>query len=316
MRKIPFNKFTFGRYIPAIFLLLISIIVLSLVIIIGKELFRPSYDMGILLVTPGYSQAAWNQPVYELFSNLNSPYPVRLAFLGFVPEHDIQRQLKELVKEKISRIRIIPLFVFTYQSHTPELLDILGVKNRCNVDRGIRQKKYKIPLEITGGLDFSSLIGDILAERFRELSKKPEEETAVYFIYGAVKSEVAEHQKNKEIMQKYVSYLKEKGLNFSDSIFVWAVHEPDWSQLQKIIEENIRKGKKVNIVPFLLFPKGQIDFTIQSCVDLALMNTGAKPQDIRYNGKTLYPHKNLIKWIESQVTNPKMIDKEFYQIAN
>lgn len=317
----PFVKYltkpVLKKYILSLFLIILAVVVLSLAVIVVKELFRPSDIMGVLLVTPGYPQESWNQPIYDLFAKLNYSFPLRLALLGSIPEYDLHRQLKGLAKEKISRVRVIPLFVFSYQSHTAGLLSLLGLRHkdsRDNKDRFLR--KIKNPIEVTGGLDFDPLIGDILLERFRELVLKPEEETAVFFLYGSVNSEVLEHEKNKEIMNKYVNYLKEKGLNFAEVVFVWACHQPDWAQLQNIIEANILKGRKVNILPYLLFSKDQIDYTIRSCIDLALVNTGGTAADIHYNGKTLSPHPNLIKWIENQVANPKFLDREFYQIAN
>jgi hypothetical protein len=296
------------------------IICLILFFVIGCQ-GRPqdsSEKLGIIVVSHGYYRDSWNDLVRETVFKVNSVYPLRLAFMDFVPQQDIQKAIEELKKEGVKRIRIIPFLFCSYSSHIMQILNIFSIHHGYqspvdNINEGISPVEADLEKEITSGIDFDSLIAEVLLERLKELTLHPDDEVLILFIHGVSSKELNEHEKEKDIILQYIDYFKKHGYNFSEFIPIWGSHQPSWDSLQKIIEEKISQGKPVNILPFLISHYEEVDGVIRKCIEFASKNTGRDSSWVKYQGKGILPHPNCSRWIEKQINNPKWLDREFYK---
>lgn len=274
--------------------------------------------LGILVISHGYYRSSWNDLVREMMLKVNSPYPVRLAFMDFVSGQDIKEAVKSLKQEGVDKIRVIPFLFCSYSSHIMQILDIFSIKHKYqspvdNVNEGIAPiNNIALPVEITSALDFHPLLGEVMLERLRELTVSPKNEVLVIFIHGSSYKEIREHKKEEEIISRYIGYFKKHNYGFSEFITVWGSHSPQWDSLQEIIEKKINAGKTVNILPFLISHYEEVDGVIKKCVEFACKNTGKDTSYVRYRGKGVLPHINCSRWLEEQIDEPKMLDRDFY----
>lgn len=152
---------------------------------------------------------------------------------------------------------------------------------------------------MTGALDDSILVAEILLERAKELSINPVKETVILVGHGP--NDERENELLLGDMKKLARYIHERGGFREVKAATWrsdapkeirnkAIHE-----LRTMVEVSGKDGGVI-VVPHLLAPGGVEGEIVDALEGLSYT----------FNGKTLLPHDNITKWMEMKVEEAKM----------
>lgn len=238
----------------------------------------------------------WNASVLEVVKPLTDKYPLEVAF-GMADPDTIQEAVHELEEKGVSEVIVVPLFI---SSHSPIIGNsryILSLQEKLpetTTVKSLPRIESKIKFHMTGALDDSILVAEILLERAMELSKNPANETVILVGHGP--NDEKENRLWLADMEKLASFVREKGYFKEVEVATWRsdapkeIKERAIRELRTMVEMSGKDGKVI-VIPHLLAMGG-----VESEIVEAL-----KGLSYAFNGKTLLPHSNITRWVEMQV---------------
>ena len=238
----------------------------------------------------------WDVSVLEAVKPLKDKYPLEVAF-GMADPDTIKDAVHTLEESGVSEVIVVPLFI---SSHSPIIGNsrfILGLQERLPETTDIEslpRVKSKMKFYMTGALDDSILVAEILLERAMDLSANPSKETIVLVGHGP--NDERENKLWLDDMERLACYVREKGKFKEVKVATWRSDAPKEIKQEAInklrgMVENGSKDGSVIVVPLLLAPNGVEGEIVEALKGLSYS----------FNGKTLLPHDNITKWIRSKV---------------
>ncbi|MEE9514575.1 MAG: CbiX/SirB N-terminal domain-containing protein [Candidatus Brocadiales bacterium] len=244
-------------------------------------------EKGILVLAHGSKMALWNEQVRDAVRPLEGRYNVDIAF-GMADPKTIQEAVNRLEKRGARSIVVVPLFV---SSHSPIIYNtrrLLGL----DPDNPQRQIEGNTDFVMTGALDDSPLVSEIVLERARELSEEPSAEVVVLVGYGPNEPEL--NVLWLANMQQIAGFVKEAG-GFKD-VMVQTVRDDAprevWEAARRELRGKVKTAgadSRVLVIPFVL-ASGGIEEGIEG-----------RLEGLRFEfGRPFLPHPSITKWIERQ----------------
>lgn len=283
-----------------------------LLVLLAVPLRAAPAPYGILLLAHG-GDAAWNGEIEKLRATVDAKIPTESA-LGMADVESLQAAVDRLEKRGVSRVVAVPLFV---QSRS-EVLDQTryalgladkpsaslkaayarmasahaghampaGVSHGHSMEFSTQQVKAREPILMSPALDASPLVGRILTERAKALSKDRSKESLVLVAHGPVDD--AAMQAWRDSTAALCAMIKGgfKGCSFgllrddaAPEIRAAAVAE---------LREKVSAARGNVIVLPVLIARGGIEKKIER--DLKWL-------DYAWDGKTLMPHAGFDAWV-------------------
>ncbi len=260
-----------------------------------------SQTVGVLILAHGMHKehgsgvSPWEAAVLEAVKPLKDKYPLEVAF-GMAEPDTIKDAVRRLEEKGISEVVAVPLFI---SSHSPIIGNsryILGLQEELPRTTGIKSLpriESKVRFRMTGAMDDSLLVAEVLLERATELSINPAKETVILVGHGPNDEE--ENKLWLGDMGRLAYYVREKGIFREVRVATIRMDAPREikqraiNELRAVVEGYGKEGRVI-VVPHLLAPgvEGEIVEAL-------------KGLSYAYNGKTLLPHANITRWIERKV---------------
>lgn len=258
-------------------------------------------QIGILVVAHGSPEERWCKPVREAVENVSLPYPVELGFLEFVPNETITTAVERFNERGITKIIAVPLFISSYSDHIPKIEYVLGVRDNPPEGAGnLTQVDTNATIVFTKAIDDHVLIAYTLADRVAELSKDPDNETVVIVGEGTDNETDFMGWNNSlatnipDNIRMILKYYMEPTIRIREVKYAFIrVNETLHSDLTlRAVVENASIENDVIVVPLMISE----DFFTEKYIPQLLENLS-----YAYSGKTLAPHPNVARWIETSV---------------
>ncbi len=238
----------------------------------------------------------WNKMVIDAVKPLEKKFNIEIAF-GMADLETIQAATDRLEEKGAKKIVAVPLFISLYSPIIENTAFILGLRKRTKTSqKELTSIKSNVEFVMTSAIDSHPLIAEILLDRASELSKNTNDETVI--IVGHGPNDPGQNEKWLKEMMVLASFVKEKG-NFKD-VKVTTLRDDAPKEIREkatmILRETVRMASlkgSVIVIPHLIARGG-----IESGIPERL-----KGLDYIYNGKTLLPHENITKWIDSSITH-------------
>ncbi|CAM3464032.1 sirohydrochlorin chelatase [Marinicrinis lubricantis] len=244
---------------------------------------------GVLVISHGSRDEEWVRLVTDAVEQmeLSRSLPVECSFLELVEGRLIQDGIDRLEAAGVTHIIVVPLFVSSGSTHIDEISWALGVKDTPILETDLERFRIQGKVTFCSPLDDDPIAADILYEKIKPLSERPEREIVMLVGHGS--NEDGFHQAWLRGMESLAAQVKRLG-GFAESDVSMLL--PD--QLgQKVREWNTRQPDyQVIVAPLFLsegyFTNRVVPQRLDGCV-------------YRYNGKAMLPHPNIVNWLEKQV---------------
>lgn len=175
-------------------------IILALVVLVTTCCSRATHageKLGLIIVAHGSPAPQWNEPVLTLEGELqallneseNNPFvAIRVAMMEFV-EPTMETVITDMELQGVQRVYVIPLFIAPSAHSVYDLPTILGLYSDQEMrdqlrEEGIRVASTDIRITLGPTLDYGSLLEEVMLDRVRELSVKPQSEGIVILAHG------------------------------------------------------------------------------------------------------------------------------------
>jgi sirohydrochlorin cobaltochelatase len=240
---------------------------------------------GILVIAHGSSKPEWVELVDEAVSQVESDLPVVTGFLEMVEGRTILDGIRALEKAGVTEIIAVPLFVSSGSTHIEEIGYYLGLVLEPQIETEGERLPIEAQVQMTSAMDDHPLIAEILLERVRELSERPQEEVLLLVGHG---SELPGFKEKWEKGMNSLARQLQKKMGFKKT--ACATLHPD--SVREQAEQLRRFYSRVIVLPLFLsegyFTRKVIPERLQGI-------------DVKYTGKTYLPHPLISRWIESVV---------------
>ena len=244
-------------------------------------------EKGILVLAHGGTKPLWNESVRDVVRPLEGRYNVDVAF-GMADRASIQDAVTRLEKRGVRFIIVVPLFISSHSPIIPDTRRLLGL-DPASPERYI---KGDVDFVMTGALDASPLVSEIVLERAREMSEEPSGEVVVLVGHGPNEPELNELWLRN--MGQIGGRVKDAG-GFKD-VLVTTVRDDAPREIQEEATRNLREmvecsgtDSRVLVIPYVLASGGIEEGIRDRLVGL----------EFRF-GRPLLPHPNITRWIEQQ----------------
>lgn len=275
---------------------------------------------GILLLAHG-GDASWNEEIETLRRRVNAKVPTEAA-LGMADPKTLQAAVSRLERRGAARIVAVPLFVQSRSEVLDQTRYALGLSDapsealRAGLERmaaahahhgghgahgapaaaghghsmefSTERVKAKGPIALAPALDDHALVGRILGERARALSKDPARETVVLVAHGPVDETAVEAWRASlaSLCRTLEGFRAcDHGLLRDDA--APEIREAAVAELRaKVARAKAAEGKAL-VVPVLI-ARGGIERKIPRDLD---------GLDYAWDGRTLMPHAGFDAWV-------------------
>ncbi len=274
-----------------------SVVVLFLLPLLVIRASAQSPSLGVLVIAHG-SGPAWNAPVEAAVDLAGRTMPAAVGFLmgkGATP----QQAYDALVRQGVSRIVVVPLFISSHSEHAEQVRFLAGARPDYPHAEHMQlvQLKGSVPIAtVTLAMDDDPLIAAILADRARALSRDPKAETLVLVAHGPNDDEQAAVWL--AAMQQLAVHIRmmspfraiETRLLRDDA--PKPVKDRALAELREAVVASAAAGRVV-VVPLLLSP-GAVADEIPATL---------KGLDFGWDGRTLLPDDRIAQWIVARARN-------------
>ncbi|MCE5345713.1 MAG: sirohydrochlorin cobaltochelatase [Bacteroidales bacterium] len=152
---------------------------------------------GLLVIAHGSPSQQWNQPVLDLENSVKESLKakhiddfaeVKVALMEFT-EPSISTVIKNMEKEGINKIYVLPLFIAPSGHSVYDVPTILGVYYNKKMAESLKKEgteivETKAGITIGPSLNYGDVIKNIILDNVNELSKDPKNEAIVILAHG------------------------------------------------------------------------------------------------------------------------------------
>jgi sirohydrochlorin ferrochelatase len=237
---------------------------------------------GILLLAHG-GQPQWNQRVEDVVKRVDATMPAEVAF-GMATRANLQSAIDKLTARGVTEIVAVPLFVSSHSSVITSTEYLLGLRAEAPKDLAIFAKMKHASHGAPAGVDHSAhdapavdpaspvsttlkirmtpalnrhpLIGAIVADRAKSISKAPDQEAVILVAHGPVPDD--DNRRWLEDMAVLAQHTKDSAPYASvDYMTVRddagpAMREAATKELRDKVQAQLAQGRRVLIVPHLM----------------------------------------------------------------
>jgi sirohydrochlorin ferrochelatase len=234
--------------------------------------------IGVLLLAHG-GKPDWNLEVSKLAAQVNRTLPIEVAF-GMASKRTMEEAIHRLVARGVQQIVAVPLFVSSHSSVITSTEYLLGLRSdappelasfaRMDHAQGAASHammmdasfdpstpiKSPVPIRMTSALNHHPLVAEILLERARSISKKPESEVVVVVAHGPVPDNdnakwLADMHSLAERMRAASRFKRIEYLTVRDDA-PEEVRAKATAELRNLVERATVDSNRVLVVPLLL----------------------------------------------------------------
>jgi sirohydrochlorin ferrochelatase len=286
--------------------------------------------VGVLILAHGSKDQNWNKSVIDAAEPLKKQYAVEVAF-GMANPETMQQAIDKLESQSVTRIVVVPLFVSSYSPIIRQNEYLLGLREeladepmimdhtseKLNEHHGqyshhlmndeeknmeLRPLNFKSEILLLKPLDDHPFVAEILHARIQELSQRPENETVIIVAHGPNDEE--DNENWIKIMDSIADQIRAKQVQEESKkfkqIFCLTIRDDAEEDIYEQAKQHLRtlvfqaaKDGKVIIVPLLLSQGGIEKGIVKRLEGL----------DYVWNGKTLLPHPNISRFVQTSVEN-------------
>lgn len=282
----------------------------------GDEVAATPVDYGVLVMAHG-GGAQWNAAVEAAIGDLESQYPVALAF-GMADAGSLERAVRQLEAQGVRHVGVVRLFI-SGESWYERTQQILGNQSGApDKARALAEQANLPPMampmgfwEIETDLEFhlsqegladAEEMDQVLVSRIAALSENPANEVVVVLAHGP--GDDAENQ-------RWINKISERTrqahqqLALSD-VRVFTLRE-DWEDKRVAAEQQIRsfmeqasaRGQDVIVVPYRVMGFGPYHEVLAGL-------------DYRADETGLVPHENVDQWLVNQARELEAVSREHH----
>lgn len=241
-------------------------------------------ELGVLVIAHGSSKKDWVDLVDQAVGQVQLDLPVVTSFLEMVEGRSIQDGIYALESQGVTEIIAVPLFVSSGSTHVEEIGYLLGANKHPGIEVDEEPFQIKARVRMCPAMDDHPLIRDILLERAKEMSVKPEEEVVLLVGHGS------DVEGFKQIWEKGMASLAEqirKKLGFAAAAL--ATMHPD------NLNQRLRKwSQKYRVLVLPLFLS-------EGYFTRKVIPSRMEGLEYVYTGKTYLPSPLISRWIEAVV---------------
>jgi len=253
--------------------------------------------IGVLVIAHGGTNR-WDGMVRAAVRQAEVEFPTEVA-LGMGMHRSevrvLQQAVDRLERKGVSRIVVVPFFISSHSEVFRQFEYLFGLRPEPEWAEAGGPLNLEVPVVMGEALDDSPVVAEILLERARSLSRKPEEETVVLVAHGPIGD--TDNQRWLSTMRRLAASIKQEGgfrtvasLTMRDDA-PKPVQEAAAQQLRDIVQWYSQQGRAL-VLP-LLIAQGGVERKIPKILaGLTYV----------YKGETLLPHPKLVEWIAQQAT--------------
>ena len=243
---------------------------------------EPASKSGILLLAHG-GQPQWNERVNAVAASANQSQPTEVAF-GMASRASIQGAIDKLAARGVTEIVAVPLFVSSHSSVITSTEYLLGLRSEAPKELAVFAKmnhashgapaavdhsahgapavdpaspvSTTLKIRMTPALNRHPLIGAIVADRAKSISKAPAQEAVILVAHGPVPDE--DNRRWLEDMAVLAQQTRDSAPYASvDYLTVRddagpAMREAATKELRDKVQAQLAQGRRVLIVPHLM----------------------------------------------------------------
>jgi sirohydrochlorin ferrochelatase len=267
----------------------------------------PGATTGIVLLAHG-GQPEWNDRVVAVAKQVDALHPTEVAF-GMATRATIQSAIDKLTARGVTSIVAVPLFISSHSSVITSTEYLLGVRPEAPKDLAIFAKmshgaaghggadshathvdpaspvQTTATVRITPAFDRHPIIGAILADRARAISRQPAAEAVILVAHGPVPED--DNRQWLEDMSVLAAQVK-NAAPFAEVDYLTvrddagpAIRDAATADLRARVEAQRALGRRVLIVPHLM-SFGGIEQGIRKRLeglDYTMTSQGLMPDD-------------------------------------
>lgn len=164
-------------------------------------------DDALLVVAHGARAEGWNERVVQMMDKVDWPGPKGVAFLTpRAPDQELVKVAERLDKAGAKRIVIVPLLVSSFSDHYEEIR-YYGRDRKDPPDHFTHEPlATRAEILVTPAMDSDRLLGRILADQIRSVSKDPKNESVILVAHGP--NEDADNEKWLYCLKVQAAYLQ------------------------------------------------------------------------------------------------------------
>lgn len=246
---------------------------------------------GVLVISHGSRDAEWVKRVDQAVSDVRVPegVPVESSFLEIVEGRLIQDGIYKLEAQGVTDLIVIPLFVSSGSTHIDEISCALGVIPEPVLETELSPFEIHARIHFCSPIDDDPEIAEIVYDKVKELSVRPEEEIVLLIGHGS--KEEGFHEKWRLGLESLAARLKEHGrFDEVDAAMLLPDQVRDKMQRWQMLKPN-----HAVIVAPLFLSEGY--FTNQ------VIPSRLEGFTYRYNGRSLLPSPRISQWMERQIAS-------------
>jgi sirohydrochlorin ferrochelatase len=244
---------------------------------------------GVLVISHGSRSGDWVRLVDEAVSQVRVPagVPVCSSFLEIVEGRLIQDGIDRLEAQGVTDLIVVPLFVSSGSTHIDEISYALGVIPEPALETELQPFRLSAAVHMASPVDDDPVIAEIIYEKIRPLSVRPEREIVILVGHGS--NEKGFHLRWRRGLERLAARLKELG-GFDETDVAMLLPDQTKRKMQRW-----RKDKPQHdvIIAPLFLSKGY--FTKQ------VIPSRLEGFAYRYNGEALLPSPLIARWMERQI---------------
>jgi sirohydrochlorin ferrochelatase len=246
---------------------------------------------GVQVISHGSRDVGWVEMVDQAVSQLQIPpqiEAVESSFLEIVEGRLIQDGTNNLLKQGITDIIVIPLFVSSASTHIDEIAWAIGAKETPILETDLEKVNTgNAIIHWCEPMDDDPEVIAMLLHNIQALTESPQNE--VLFIMGHGSIEKHFHQRWKQGLERIGSKLVEQGNYAGFEICMLLPDQVNWrmKQVQK------KWGNRKRIIVPVFLSEGYFTRTV--------VPKRLEGYAYAYNGKTLLPNPNVTAWMERRI---------------
>lgn len=269
---------------------------------------------GVLLLAHGHNRD-WNRQVETMAARL--PFPVEVA-LGMAHKSAMAEGVRRLEEKGVRRIVAVPLYISSYSSIIRASAYLLGLEEKAppelevfnRMSHGLQNPhpghaakgpvmdlspiRGDVPVYMTSAMDDHPLVGEILLDRARSISKDPGSETVILVGHGP--DNEADDRLWQDKMNRLAALIAGKG-GFAGAEAVTVMDDAvleartlATARLRARVEKASGSGSAL-VVPLLL-SRGGIEESLQERL---------RGLQYRMPAQFLLPDPRIVEWVKQQV---------------
>ena len=265
--------------------------------------------LGLLIIAHGSPMPQWNIPVLKLEEEVknimtkkkNNPFnAIRVALMEF-SEPSINTVIKDFENDGINEIYAIPLFIAPSGHSLYDVPTILGLYSDKKMIESTKEERTAIvdtKMKITLGptLNFGNILKDVMLNRVKDLSIKPDSEGVILLAHGSDPFEPIWSSLCREIG----SYICAKtGIEYFDYAFVEVGQSFATKGVSTILKASKKKEKIIVIGLYLSMGVEKMANTTAYYMMGQKIETKEffANKNIHFAKRGLLPDKRVAEWI-------------------